>query len=93
MPIFDMIRPTLYRDRATVLPKLPSTLNALIIPDSLTKNLYNEGMLFCNQRIPSCLLGFASITALKQLGMHLSSIEKSIHIHSSCTNMFLFVIF
>ena len=69
MPIFDILRPTLYRDRATVLPKLPITANDLVLPIKFTKNLYNETMLFCNRKIPSRILAFASQSALKQLGM------------------------
>jgi hypothetical protein len=72
VPIFDIIRPTLYRDRATVLPKLPVSLNDLVLPNDLTKSLYNEQMLFCDQREPSRILGFASLTALKELGMLVS---------------------
>ncbi|CAF3448019.1 unnamed protein product [Rotaria sp. Silwood2] len=67
VPIFDVLRSTLYRDRATVLPKLPIDLNDLLLPDKFTKNLYNETMLFCDQKQPSCVLAFASLTALKQL--------------------------
>ncbi|CAF2576298.1 unnamed protein product [Rotaria sp. Silwood2] len=69
VPIFDVLRSTLYRDRATVLPKLPIDLNDLLLPDKFTKNLYNETMLFCDQKQPSCVLAFASLTALKQLDL------------------------
>jgi len=52
-----------------VLPKLPVSLNDLVLPTDLTKSLYNEQMLFCDQREPSRILAFASLTALKELGM------------------------
>ncbi|CAF4775070.1 unnamed protein product, partial [Rotaria sp. Silwood2] len=32
VPMFDMLRSTLYRDRSTVLPKLPRSLDDLILP-------------------------------------------------------------
>ncbi|CAF1513200.1 unnamed protein product [Rotaria sordida] len=67
VPMFDILRSTLYRDRATVLPKLPLVLNDLILPENFTKNLYNEKMLFCDQKQPSRILAFASLTALKHL--------------------------
>ncbi|CAF1532648.1 unnamed protein product, partial [Rotaria magnacalcarata] len=67
VPMFDMLRSTLYRDRATVLPKLPHSLHRLILPNVFIKNLYNENMLFCDKKRPSRILGFASITAIKQL--------------------------
>ncbi|CAF4013728.1 unnamed protein product, partial [Rotaria magnacalcarata] len=67
VPIFDIIRSALYRDRATVLPKLPVTLNDFIIPEIFTKNLYNEKMLFCDQNQTLRILGFASLSALKEL--------------------------
>jgi hypothetical protein len=59
----------LYRDRATVLPKIPITANDLVLPDNFTRNLYDEKMLFCDQMRPSRILGFASQTALKELGI------------------------
>ncbi|CAF3863308.1 unnamed protein product, partial [Rotaria sp. Silwood1] len=62
-----MLKSTLYRDRATVLPKLPRSLDDLILPDIFTKNLYNENMLFCDKKKPLRILGFASLTAIKQL--------------------------
>ncbi|CAF2073333.1 unnamed protein product [Rotaria magnacalcarata] len=69
VPMFDMLRSTLYRDRATVLPKLPHSLHRLILPNVFIKNLYNENMLFCDKKRPSRILGFASITAIKQLDL------------------------
>ncbi|CAF3905833.1 unnamed protein product, partial [Rotaria sp. Silwood1] len=71
VPMFNMLKSTLYRDRATVLPKLPRSLDDLILPDIFTKNLYNENMLFCDKKKPLRILGFASLTAIKQLGMFL----------------------
>ena len=63
-----MIRTTLYRDRAIVLPKIPKNITDFVVPSNLTKNLYNESMLFCDQKKSSRILGFASLTALQQLG-------------------------
>jgi len=68
VPIFDILRPTLYRDRSSVLPKHPICLNDLVVPINFMKNLYNEQMLFCDEALPSRILGFSSLTALKQLG-------------------------
>ncbi|CAF1291122.1 unnamed protein product [Rotaria sordida] len=45
------------------------TTNDIIIPFNFMKNLYNEEMLFCDQTQPSRILAFASLTALKQLGL------------------------
>ncbi|CAF1001687.1 unnamed protein product [Adineta ricciae] len=67
VPIFDTIRSTLYRDRSTVLPKHPTCSRDLIVPDYLTKNLYDEMMLFCDQRTPTRILAFCSLSALKEL--------------------------
>ncbi|CAF3167201.1 unnamed protein product, partial [Rotaria sp. Silwood2] len=67
VPMFDMLRSTLYRDRSTVLPKLPRSLDDLILPAIFRKNLYNENMLLCDKKQPSRILGFASLTAIKHL--------------------------
>ncbi|CAF4099861.1 unnamed protein product [Adineta steineri] len=67
VPVFDILRSTLYRDRAVVFPKLPTAINELILPENFTKNLYNEKMLFCDKIKQSRLLAFSSLSALKQL--------------------------
>ncbi|CAF1279589.1 unnamed protein product [Adineta steineri] len=67
IPIFDILRSTLYRDRAVVFPKLPTAISELILPENFTKNLYNEKMLFCDKIKQSRLLAFSSLSALKQL--------------------------
>ncbi|CAF1380158.1 unnamed protein product [Adineta ricciae] len=69
VPIFDTIRSTLYRDRSTVLPKHPRCIRDLIVPDYFMKNLYDEMMLFCDQRIPTRILAFCSLSALKELDL------------------------
>lgn len=69
--MFNKLRSTLYRDRSIVLPILPKSLNDLVIPAAFTKNLYNENMLFCDNQEISRILGFASLTALIELGMNM----------------------
>ena len=74
--MFDVIKSTLYRDRATILPKLPSSINHFTLPDKFTKNLYNEKMLFCDRPQASRILGFASLSAIQELGMFFFVVSK-----------------
>ncbi|CAM4815341.1 unnamed protein product, partial [Rotaria magnacalcarata] len=69
IPMFNALRLTLYRDRSTVLPKLPKSLHNLLIPAVFTKNLYNENMLFFDNKQITRILGFASLTGLKELDL------------------------
>ncbi|CAF2141488.1 unnamed protein product, partial [Rotaria magnacalcarata] len=65
IPMFNALRLTLYRDRSTVLPKLPKSLHNLLIPAVFTKNLYNENMLFFDNKQITRILGFASLPTEK----------------------------
>ncbi|CAF4229260.1 unnamed protein product, partial [Rotaria sp. Silwood2] len=69
VPIFDMLRSTLYRDRSIVLPKYPTCIRDLVVPADFMNNLYNEPMLFCDETEPTRILGFCSLSAMKELGI------------------------
>ncbi|CAF3341244.1 unnamed protein product [Rotaria socialis] len=67
IPIFDTWRSTLYNTRRAILPIIPTSLDSITIPESMSFTHTNEQFLFCNSTTPHKVIAFASETGLKIL--------------------------
>jgi hypothetical protein len=81
MPMFQQLRSTAYRNRATALPPCPKSadIRTFKIPDAFRLNLSNEPFLIHDSSDPYRIIAFASKTSLNYLGIYNDTILTITH--------------